>query len=90
MNKYEKQMNKNSQTPIMVWWLVEKAGVGGEKGKGGQTCGYRSRSNFGSGHKIQYTDNALQNCMSEIYIILLTNVTPINLIYETDREKETR
>ena len=29
-------------------------------------------------HKIQYTDDVLQNCTPETYIILLTNVTPIN------------
>ena len=32
------------------------------------------------GHTVQYIDDALQNCTPETYIILLTNVTPINLI----------
>ena len=31
-------------------------------------------------HTIQYTDDVLQNCTPETYIILLTNVTPINSI----------
>ena len=31
-------------------------------------------------HRIEHTDNMLQNCTSETYIILLTNVTPINSI----------
>ena len=31
-------------------------------------------------HKIQYTDDVLQNCTPETYIILLTNTTPINSI----------
>ena len=31
-------------------------------------------------HTIQYTDNVLQNYTLETYIILLTNVTPINSI----------
>ena len=35
---------------------------------------------LGSGHTMQYTDNSLQNCTLETYIILLTIVTPINLI----------
>ena len=35
---------------------------------------------WGGEHKIQYTDDMLQNCKPETYIILLTNVTPINLI----------
>ena len=29
-------------------------------------------------HVIQYTDDVLQNCTPETYIILLTNVTTIN------------
>ena len=31
-------------------------------------------------HTIQYTDNIVQNCILEIYTILLTNVTLINSI----------
>ena len=34
----------------------------------------------GGEHTIQYTDDISQNCSLETYIILLTNVTPINLI----------
>ena len=37
--------------------------------EGNLTCGVK--------HTIQYTDDALQNCTPETYIILLTNVTPI-------------
>ena len=29
-------------------------------------------------HTIHYTDDVLQNCTPETYVILLTNVTPIN------------
>ena len=28
-------------------------------------------------HTIQYTDDVLQNCTPETYMILLTNITPI-------------
>ena len=35
---------------------------------------------LGGKHTIQYTDDVLQNCIAETYIILLTNVTPINSI----------
>ena len=35
---------------------------------------------LGGEHTIQYTDDALQNCTLESYIILLTNVNPINSI----------
>ena len=31
-------------------------------------------------HAIQYIDNVLQDCAPESYIILLTDVTPINSI----------
>ena len=35
---------------------------------------------WGGEHIIQYSDNVLQNCTPETYIILLTNVTPVNSI----------
>ena len=31
-------------------------------------------------HTVQYTDDVLQNCTHETYIILLTSSTPINSI----------
>ena len=37
---------------------------------------------WGGEHTIQYTDDVWQNCTPETYIILLTNVTPINSIQE--------
>ena len=35
---------------------------------------------LGGKHIIQYTDNVLENCTLETYIILLTNVTLTNSI----------
>ena len=35
---------------------------------------------WGGQHTVQYTDDVLQNCILETYIILLTNVTPGNSI----------
>ena len=35
---------------------------------------------WGGEHTIQCADDVLYECTSETYIILLTNVTPINLI----------
>ena len=32
----------------------------------------------GGEHTIQYTDEVLQNCTTETFIIILTSVTPIN------------
>ena len=34
---------------------------------------------LGGGHTIQYTDHVSQKSIVEIYVILLTNVTSINL-----------
>lgn len=31
------------------------------------------------GHTMQYTDDVLQDCTLETYIMLFTNVTPMNL-----------
>ena len=35
---------------------------------------------LGGKYSMQYTDDVLQNCTLETYIILLANVTPINII----------
>ena len=35
---------------------------------------------WGGKHTVKYTNGVLQNCTPETYIILLTNVTPINSI----------
>ena len=42
--------------------------------------GDRRRLDFGWYTTIQYTDDVLQNCTHETYIISLTNVTTINVI----------
>ena len=38
---------------------------------------------LGGEHTVQYTDDILQNCTSEMYIVLLTNVTQLNSIKNT-------
>ena len=35
---------------------------------------------WGGEHTVQHTDDVLENCTGETYIILLTNVTPIKSI----------
>ena len=35
---------------------------------------------WGGEHTVQSTDDVLQNCTSETYIILLTDIIPINSI----------
>ena len=41
---------------------------------------------WGGEHTMQYTDDILQNCTPETYIILLTDVTPINSIFLNYRQ----
>ena len=47
---------------------------------------------WGGKHTLQYTIEVLQNCTPETYIILLTNVTPINSIkiLKTMKIKQTK
>ena len=40
---------------------------------------------LGDEHTVQYTDDVLQKCIPETYIILLTNVTPKILIKTNKR-----
>ena len=40
---------------------------------------------WGSEHTIPYTDDALQNCTPETYVILLTNVTQIHSIKKKEK-----
>lgn len=35
---------------------------------------------LGDEHTAQYTKDVLQNCRPETYTMLLTNVTPVNLV----------
>lgn len=41
---------------------------------------------LGGEHTMQYVDDVLQNCTLDTYVILLANVSPINL---TKTKKET-
>ena len=49
------------------------------KGKEGQIYGVGKDLTVGGKHTMQNTGDALQNCTLETYIVLLTNITPINL-----------
>lgn len=52
-----------------------------EEGQGGQILYILMEDlTLGNERTMQYTDDILQNCTVETYIILLTNVTPINVI----------
>ena len=39
---------------------------------------------WGGEHTIQYTDDVLQNCKPDTYIILLTSITLINSMSKTE------
>ena len=43
---------------------------------------------WGGEHTIQYTDDVLQNCTSEIYIVLLITVIPINSTKNKKKKKQ--
>ena len=54
------------------------------EGKRGMNCD-GGRSDWGGEHTPQYTDGVLWNCTPETYIVLLTNVAPINSIERKKR-----
>ena len=57
---------------------------------GGQIHGHEGRCAFGWGaHTLQCTDDVSYNCTIDISVTLLTNVTPIHLIFKR-REKGER
>ena len=43
-------------------------------------------STLGGEHIVQYTDDVLQNCTPETYVILSTNVTPTDPIIVLKRQ----
>ena len=59
----------------------KEGGWGSSKGLIGVKCiGMEKDLTLGGGHTVQYTHDILQNCTLGTYIILLTNVTPVNVI----------
>ena len=56
------------------------------KGKGVEYKVMGGHSSWSGKHTVQYAGDASQNCTRETYIILLTNVSPINLILKTFEE----
>ena len=68
---------------------IELNGLVGELGIVGMHiwCHEKPHTTWGGEHNtIQYTDDALQNCTLETYVILLTSVTSIDSIKEKKRE----
>ena len=60
---------------------LKERGVGEvEESKGGINKWWWKETTWCGEYTIQYTSNVLWNCTPETYAILLTNVTPINLI----------
>lgn len=51
-----------------------------EKGKGIKYTVTKEELTLGDEHTVQYIDDEFQKCTLETYIILLSNVTQINLI----------
>ena len=73
-------MNKQkTKTQTTVWWLPGERGGEGIL-KGVQYMVMENNLTSGCGHTMQYTDHMSQKRTLESYIILLTTVTPVNLI----------
>ena len=69
-NEHTKQTNSQTQTTCEE----------DKEGKRGQTRGEEGDQPLGGEHTMQHTGDVLHNFTLEIYIMLLTNVTPINLM----------
>lgn len=54
--------------------------IKGWREKGSQIYGDGRGLDFGCEHTIEYAGDILQNHIPETYIMLLTDITPINLI----------
>lgn len=62
----------------MMLLTSQEGGSGGvEEGMGGSVV-MEGDSTWGGQHIIQYTDDVLQSRIAETYVIVLTNVTPLN------------
>ena len=80
-SKWTYKKNKNSQAQTTGQWLPEGKGVGGiiVKGKGGQIYG-NERGLWMVATQYNITDDVSWECTVKTYIILLTKVTPINVM----------
>ena len=84
-NEQTRKTNKNSYTQTIVWWLPERKGRDLVKGKVSQIYGNGRWFDFGWWAYNAIYRNVSQKCTHETYIILLTNVTPINLIQNKNK-----
>lgn len=58
----------------------EAGRVENEQAKGGQYVVTEGDWTLGGEHTMQYRNGLLQNCICGTYIMLLTNVSPVNVI----------
>ena len=77
MNNQTKQTHRHEQKyggyQTKKWWGED------EEGNEGQIDGDKT---LGGEHTMENANDVLQNCMPETYIMLLTDVTPIDLIFK--------
>ena len=66
-------------------WLQEEGEV--FRGRRSKHC---DPTVWGGGHTIQCTEDVSWNCAPETCVILLTSVTPINVIKLKDKGKESK
>lgn len=60
--------------------LEDRKRVEIDKGKGVKYVVMERNLTFGGEHTMQYPDDLLLNCTLESCVVLLTNITPVNLI----------
>ena len=78
--KATRKTNKNSQAETTVWSLPERRRLGEAKGKGVKCMAAEEDVTLGGGHRVQHTDHVSQRRALETYTILLTDVTPVDLV----------
>ena len=69
-----------THTPRQQCGGHQREGGSGFKGKGAKYMVTEDDLTLESGHTMQYTDHVSQKCTLETYVILLINITPINVI----------
>ena len=78
MNKQDRQRKAREQKTVR--WCPERRGVGVVEGNGVKYTVWEGDLTLGGEHTTHCTAHVSQNCTLETYVVLLTKVTPMNLI----------
>ena len=83
----ERTRTTETQSQAAVRWLPEGRAEGVETVTGPKYMGTEDAVT-GWGHTVQYTGHVWQKCTRETYIVSLTNVTPLTLIFQKHFEMQ--